>query len=83
MAADQTWSYPHHENEIAQSEAATGKQYATTWMHAGAVRVDGEKMSKSLDNFFTIRDVLEKYHRSGALSFSLEPLPQPDQLFRG
>ncbi|MDY7218906.1 cysteine--tRNA ligase [Denitrificimonas sp. JX-1] len=54
--------FPHHENEIAQSEAATGQKYATTWMHAGAVRVDGEKMSKSLGNFFTIRDVLEKYH---------------------
>lgn len=53
--------FPHHENEIAQSEAATGKTYANTWMHAGAVRVDGEKMSKSLGNFFTIRDVLEKY----------------------
>jgi cysteinyl-tRNA synthetase len=54
--------FPHHENEIAQSEAATGKTYATSWMHAGAVRVDGEKMSKSLGNFFTIREVLEKYH---------------------
>ncbi|MDT4808958.1 Cysteine--tRNA ligase [compost metagenome] len=54
--------FPHHENEIAQSEAATGKPYAATWMHAGAVRVDGEKMSKSLGNFFTIREVLEKYH---------------------
>ncbi|MFZ5960621.1 cysteine--tRNA ligase [Pseudomonas knackmussii] len=54
--------FPHHENEIAQSEAATGKLYAATWMHAGAVRVDGEKMSKSLGNFFTIREVLEKYH---------------------
>lgn len=54
--------FPHHENEIAQSEAATGQTYANTWMHAGAVRVDGEKMSKSLGNFFTIRDVLEKYH---------------------
>ena len=53
--------FPHHENEIAQSEAATGKQYANAWMHAGAVRVDGEKMSKSLGNFFTIREVLEKY----------------------
>lgn len=53
--------FPHHENEIAQSEAATGKSYAETWMHAGAVRVDGEKMSKSLGNFFTIREVLEKY----------------------
>jgi cysteinyl-tRNA synthetase len=54
--------FPHHENEIAQSEAATGKPYANLWMHAGAVRVDGEKMSKSLGNFFTIRDVLDKYH---------------------
>lgn len=53
--------FPHHENEIAQSEATTGKTYAKTWMHAGAVRVDGEKMSKSLGNFFTIRDVLAKY----------------------
>ena len=54
--------FPHHENEIAQSEAATGKPYATTWMHAGAVRVDNEKMSKSLGNFFTIREILDKYH---------------------
>lgn len=53
--------FPHHENEIAQSEAANNKAYAQTWMHAGAVRVDGEKMSKSLGNFFTIREVLEKY----------------------
>jgi len=53
--------FPHHENEIAQSEAATGKPYAAVWMHAGAVRVDGEKMSKSLGNFFTIREVLQKY----------------------
>lgn len=54
--------FPHHENEIAQSECATGEKYANTWMHAGAVRVDNEKMSKSLGNFFTIREVLEKYH---------------------
>ncbi len=54
--------FPHHENEIAQSEAANDKPYAMAWMHAGAVRVDGEKMSKSLGNFFTIREVLEKYH---------------------
>jgi cysteinyl-tRNA synthetase len=54
--------FPHHENEIAQSEAATGKEYAKYWMHAGAVRVDNQKMSKSLGNFFTIRDVLKKYH---------------------
>jgi len=54
--------FPHHENEIAQSEAATHKHFANVWMHAGAVRVDNEKMSKSLGNFFTIREVLEKYH---------------------
>jgi len=53
--------FPHHENEIAQSEAATGHKYVNTWMHAGAVRVDGEKMSKSLGNFFTIREILDKY----------------------
>ncbi|MHB0774150.1 cysteine--tRNA ligase [Halomonas sp. WWR20] len=52
-------TFPHHENEIAQSEAATGHKYVNTWMHAGAVRVNREKMSKSLGNFFTIRDVLE------------------------
>lgn len=54
--------FPHHENEIAQSEASNGCKYVNYWMHAGAVRVDGEKMSKSLGNFFTIREVLEKYH---------------------
>ena len=54
--------FPHHENEIAQSEAANGKPYAASWMHAGAVRVDGEKMSKSLGNFFTIGEGLQKYH---------------------
>lgn len=53
--------FPHHENEIAQSEAANGSDYANTWMHAGALRIDGEKMSKSLGNFFTIRDVLKEY----------------------
>ncbi|MBY5942245.1 cysteine--tRNA ligase [Halomonas sp. DP5N14-9] len=54
-------TFPHHENEIAQSEAATGERYVNTWMHAGAVRVDSEKMSKSLGNFFTIREVLEHH----------------------
>jgi cysteinyl-tRNA synthetase len=53
--------FPHHENEIAQSEGATGKPLASVWMHNGFVRVDNEKMSKSLGNFFTIREVLEKY----------------------
>lgn len=53
--------FPHHENEIAQSEGATGKPLATFWMHNGFVRVDNEKMSKSLGNFFTIRQVLDAY----------------------
>jgi len=53
--------FPHHENEIAQSEAASGKKFVHTWMHNGPVRVDDEKMSKSLGNFFTIREVLKKY----------------------
>jgi len=55
--------FPHHENEIAQSEGATGKPLANIWMHNGFVRVDNEKMSKSLGNFFTIREVLQKYDR--------------------
>ncbi|MEI8158735.1 MAG: cysteine--tRNA ligase [Burkholderiales bacterium] len=53
--------FPHHENEIAQSEGATGKPLANFWVHNGFVRVDNEKMSKSLGNFFTIRDVLRQY----------------------
>ncbi len=53
--------FPHHENEIAQSEGATGEQFVNLWMHNGFVRVDDEKMSKSLGNFFTVREVLRKY----------------------
>ncbi|MES2400413.1 MAG: DALR domain-containing protein, partial [Pseudomonadota bacterium] len=53
--------FPHHENEIAQSEGAFGKSLASVWMHNGFVRVDNEKMSKSLGNFFTIREILAKY----------------------
>ncbi len=80
--------FPHHENEIAQSEAATGKHYANVWMHAGAVRVDGEKMSKSLGNFFTIRDILAQYdpevvryllissHYRSAIDYSQESLQE-------
>ncbi|MDP5338155.1 MAG: cysteine--tRNA ligase [Nodularia sp. (in: cyanobacteria)] len=52
--------FPHHENEIAQSEAVTGKPLATYWLHNGMVKVDGEKMSKSLGNFTTIRDLLNR-----------------------
>ena len=57
----QDLQFPHHENEIAQSEGATGQPFVNVWMHNGFVRVDNEKMSKSLNNFFTIRDVLKDY----------------------
>jgi cysteinyl-tRNA synthetase len=53
--------FPHHENEIAQSEGATGRPFVKYWLHNGFVNVDNEKMSKSLGNFFTIRDVLERF----------------------
>ena len=53
--------FPHHENEIAQSEAATGKKFANYWMHTGPLRIDKEKMSKSLDNFVTIREALKGF----------------------
>ncbi|WP_419835181.1 cysteine--tRNA ligase [Endozoicomonas atrinae] len=53
--------FPHHENEIAQSEACNDAKFVNTWMHSGAIRIDNVKMSKSLGNFFTIREVLDKY----------------------
>ena len=53
--------FPHHENEIAQSEASTGEKFANTWMHVGFVRLNEEKMSKSLGNFFTVREVLKEF----------------------
>ncbi|EDN69681.1 Cysteinyl-tRNA synthetase, class Ia [Beggiatoa sp. PS] len=53
--------FPHHENEIAQSEGATGETFVNVWMHNGFVRINDEKMSKSLNNFFTVREVLERY----------------------
>jgi cysteinyl-tRNA synthetase len=53
--------FPHHENEIAQSEGATGRPFVNVWLHNGFLNVDNEKMSKSLGNFFTIRDVLKRY----------------------
>ena len=53
--------FPHHENEIAQSECCTGKRFARYWMHNAFLNIDNKKMSKSLGNFFTVRDVLEKY----------------------
>jgi cysteinyl-tRNA synthetase len=76
--------FPHHENEIAQSEAATGEKFVNVWMHNGFVRVDEEKMSKSLGNFFTIREVLEKYDAEVVRYFILSshyrsPLNYSDQ----
>ncbi len=63
--------FPHHENEIAQSEGASGKTYANNWMHMGFINIDGEKMSKSLNNFFTIRDVIAKFHAETVRFFLL------------
>jgi cysteinyl-tRNA synthetase len=57
----QDLQFPHHENEIAQSEGATGKTFANVWMHNGFVRIDNEKMSKSLGNFLTVRDILKRF----------------------
>ncbi len=76
--------FPHHENEIAQSEAATGCKFVNYWMHNGFVRVDDEKMSKSLGNFFTIRDVLQQYDAEVVRYFILashyrSPLNYSDQ----
>ena len=67
----QDLQFPHHENEIAQSEAATGEKFVNYWMHNGFVRIDDEKMSKSLDNFFTIREVLKQYRAEEVRYFIL------------
>ena len=63
--------FPHHENEIAQAEAATGKEFVKTWMHCAHLRVNGEKMSKSLGNFFTLRDLLEKGYTGREIRYVL------------
>ena len=63
--------FPHHENEIAQSECATGEHFVNYWMHVGFVRINDEKMSKSLGNFFTIREVLKAYHPEVLRTFLL------------
>ena len=86
--------FPHHENEIAQSEAATDSKFVNVWMHNGFVRIDDEKMSKSLGNFFTLRGVLERYpaeavrcfmlssHYRSPLNYSEEHLRQADAAVR-
>ena len=82
--------FPHHENEIAQSEAATGAKFANLWMHNGPLRIDNEKMSKSLGNFFTVREVLKVYdaevlrhlliasHYRSAINYSEQSLQQSE-----
>ncbi|MUM77226.1 cysteine--tRNA ligase [Pseudodesulfovibrio sp. F-1] len=90
----QDLSFPHHENEIAQSEAATGKPFANYWVHNGFVQINSEKMSKSLGNFFTIRDILEKFlpeslryflltmHYRSPLDFSFDALEEAEKGLR-
>jgi cysteinyl-tRNA synthetase len=73
-------AFPHHENEIAQSEAATGKPFARYWLHAEHLLVEGEKMSKSLGNFFTLRDLFAKGYKPSALRFALASVPYRKQL---
>jgi len=80
----QDLQFPHHENEIAQSEGAAGSKFVNYWMHNGFVRVDEEKMSKSLGNFFTVREVLKKYDAEVVRFFILRahyrsPLNYSDQ----
>jgi len=73
-------AFPHHENEIAQSEAATGKPFVRYWLHAEHLLVEGEKMSKSLGNFFTLRDLFAKGYKPSALRFALASVPYRRQL---
>jgi len=80
--------FPHHENEIAQSEAANGKPFARFWLHNGFINVDGEKMAKSKGNFFTVRDIAKTFdyevirffmlsaHYRSPINFSAELLEQ-------
>jgi len=63
--------FPHHENEIAQSEAATGKRFVRCWFHNGWLLVNGKKMSKSLGNFYTLRDILKKSYDARAVRLEL------------
>jgi cysteinyl-tRNA synthetase len=72
--------FPHHENEIAQSEALTGKQFARFWLHSEFLMVEGQKMSKSLGNFYTLRDVLERGYAPEAIRYLLASVPYRKQL---
>jgi cysteinyl-tRNA synthetase len=72
--------FPHHENEIAQSEAASGKTFARHWMHVRFLLVEGKKMSKSLGNFYTLRDLLLKGHKASAIRYLLLSVPYRHQM---
>jgi cysteinyl-tRNA synthetase len=72
--------FPHHENEIAQSESLTGKPFARFWFHARFLLVEGEKMSKSLGNFFTLRDLVLKGHKPSSIRYLLTSVPYRNQL---
>jgi cysteinyl-tRNA synthetase len=72
--------FPHHENEIAQSESMTGKQFARYWFHARFLLVEGQKMSKSLGNFFTIRDLVLRGHKPSSIRWLLTQVPYRNQL---
>jgi cysteinyl-tRNA synthetase len=72
--------FPHHENEIAQSEALTGKLFARFWFHVRFLLMEGEKMSKSLGNFFTLRDLVLKGHKPSSIRFLLASVPYRNQL---
>jgi len=72
--------FPHHENEIAQSESFTGKPFANFWFHARFLLVEGEKMSKSLGNFFTLRDLVLKGHKPSSIRYLLTSVPYRNQL---
>jgi cysteinyl-tRNA synthetase len=72
--------FPHHENEIAQSESMTGRQFARYWFHARFLLVEGQKMSKSLGNFFTVRDLILKGHKPSSIRWLLTQVPYRNQL---
>jgi cysteinyl-tRNA synthetase len=72
--------FPHHENEIAQSESMTGQQFARYWFHARFLLVEGQKMSKSLGNFFTIRDLVLRGHKPSSIRWLLTQVPYRNQL---
>ena len=72
--------FPHHENEIAQSESLTGKTFANFWFHPRFLLVEGEKMSKSLGNFFTLRDLVLKGHKPSSIRYLLASVPYRNQL---